>query len=69
MPGLRAQCGAGRAHTGAGAGGFDESCELARTLALGVVAHLLPDADLRVRERGGDTVAVSERDDPVAIAP
>ena len=38
-------------------------------LALGVVAHLLPHADLRLRECGHDTVAVSERDEPVAVAP
>ena len=67
--GLELGCGATRACMGAGAGGFDEPCELARTLALGVVAHLLPDADLRLRECGHDTVAVSERDEPVAVAP
>ena len=54
---------------GRAAGGFDEPCELARTLALRMVAHLFPDADLRLRERGPDTIAVSERDDPVAVAP
>jgi hypothetical protein len=33
------------------------------------MAHLLPDTDLRLRERGHDTVVVSERDEPVAVAP
>ena len=54
---------------GAGAGGFDELCELVPTLALRVVAHLLPDANLRLRECSHDAVAVSERDEPVAVAP
>ena len=53
----------------AAAGGLDEECELVWTFALRVVAHPLPDADLRVRERGRDTVAVSEWDEAVAVAP
>ena len=67
--GPRPGCGATRACMGAGAGGFDELGELARTLALGVVTHLLPDADLGLRERCHDTVAVRKRDEPVAVAP
>jgi hypothetical protein len=51
------------------AASFYELCELARTLALRMVAHLLPDTDLGLRERGHDAVAVSERDEPVAVAP
>ena len=54
---------------GAGAGGLDEACEPAGSLALEMVAHLLPDADARLRKRGHDAVAMSDWHEPVAVAP
>jgi hypothetical protein len=58
-----------RAREDVAGGGFDEPRELAWTFAVRMVAHLFPDAELRLWERGDDTVVVGERDEPVAVAP